>query len=137
LALNCVGAERDFLHNMRRDCFQPGKLAGLPQAKRQQLRRWLLQDRLTYAQAAQQIKERWGLAVSIQTISNFWTRFCNVPCETPQPLLIDVRINRVGDNLRVRVYRRPPGVQVFASGKGIKFCGGRPLKRSPKGQADA
>lgn len=129
----CAAAERfNFLHLMRRDAFPKGKLMDLPESQRQELRAWLVDEKLTYAQAAQRIHERWGIKVSQTTISTFYGRFCNhVPRGSEeQTVLVDVRINRESDGVRVRVIGRSPGVRVFASGEEIKYNGSLPLKRS-------
>lgn len=120
---------------MRRDTFQKSKLLDLPESQRQELRNWLVEEKLTYEQAQQRIKERWGIEVSTQTISKFWQRCCKVvPRETAQPLLIEVRVTRVKESFRVRVYQRSPGMRIFAGGKEVKGCGSISLKRSQRRQ---
>jgi hypothetical protein len=55
---------------------QPSKLRSLPADQREQLVRWLVQDKFSYHVILQLLRERFGVVGSSAGLSRFWQREC-------------------------------------------------------------
>ena len=62
--------------NSPRNIARTSKIRALTDRQIKQLRRWLLLDKLTYAQARVQLLERFGVSLSIGTMCRFWKQYC-------------------------------------------------------------
>ena len=64
------------LKSRNRIMARTSKIRALTDRQIKQLRRWLLLDKLTYAQARVQLLERFGVSLSIGTMCRFWKQYC-------------------------------------------------------------
>ena len=70
------------LKSRNRIMARTSKIRALTDRQIKQLRRWLLLDKLTYAQARVHLRERFGLDFSSGTLCHFWQQYC-VPIAPP------------------------------------------------------
>jgi hypothetical protein len=53
------------------------RLAKLSPIRRAQLKKWLVKENLTYAQARDRLREKWGVITNTHAMCRFWQRHCS------------------------------------------------------------
>jgi hypothetical protein len=78
---------------MKRTCnLQQSKLMALPAAQREQLVRWLVQDKLTYDVITRRLREEFGVVSSSAGISRFWQTQCAPALIAKGALVVNIRV---------------------------------------------
>lgn len=92
--------------NSPRNIARSSKIHAMTRQQIRELRRWLLVEKLTYAQARVRLRERFGLDLGSTTLCNFWYQRClriaPPPRERKPAVFLDVVIQSIKP-VRVRV----------------------------------
>ena len=100
---------------------QKPKLLTLPPEQLQQLRHWLIVERVSYRVAMERLRERFGFIISSNALSHFWHSIARPGVAEPSAPVLNLHFSRCGKHhhltrLRVRVV----GIHLVLQGKTIK-----------------
>jgi hypothetical protein len=90
----------------------PSKIRAFKPDQRAALRRWLQDDKNTYAATQAKLKKEFGISLSISAISRFWHRHCAPPLVAPD-ILLDVIIQSYAP-VRLIIKKKAKGVVCIA-----------------------
>lgn len=86
------------------------KIGALPPEQRRALVKWLVEDKVTYAEASARLRQQFQASISIDSIFHFWHRHCAPPL-VHSDILLDVVIESTAP-VRLIIKQKGDGLSV-------------------------